>query len=594
MIGAHSVVFNADPHTDTTWGPAFNQNPEFANDLTNWWPGNATQTWVWQGGQAVGNLPGGGAAVLTIFASPNSVLKPADARLIRLTMQIDVRTDNTRVLYLRIGYGISQGGAPFVYHQTVINNPKRGIHTVEVISDPTTVPPNYPYIRPDVRLETPMAGVPGPVPPQAAAVDYMRLQAATAAQLTADLSCLVDELAIHHGRDDTDSQPDASSCTLDLSTDTAEEDWPSILEIGGVITVTTTLPTANCVRFVGRVTDINQGWDDAGPDTPDRSVMQLIATGTLADLGRRTVGDTPWPQQLDGARVSAIMAAAGVVLSPATSDPGTVQILARDVDSQPALDLAQSVAADAGGFVWALRSGEIRYADADHRRGVTAALELDACDVLVTPTWQRTTEGLINDVSIGYGVAPEGSDQLRFTGKRADSIQRFGTYGLSATTQLAALADASAMGQLLLTRNSAPVWIFSALPLDVAGLSEADTAALLQMETSDLLSLTGLPAAGSVPTSAFLWVEGWRERLAFGVHELELVVSGYCRTSPPPRWDDVDPSLTWDSMGAKTWDDAACFGPTPDLGRWNDIPASVRWDTVPATSTWNNPATREA
>ena len=367
-----------------------------------------------------------------------------------------------------------------------------------------------------------------------------------------DISCLVDSVAIHHGRDDTDSQPEASSCTLDISTDTQDADLPATLDVGALVKVTTTVGGTVLVRFSGKVTDISQGWDEAGEETPDEAVAQVIATGSVADLGRRTVGDTPWPQQLDGARVSAILAAAGVVLSPATSDPGTVQILARDVDSQPALDLAQAVASDAGGIVWTTRNGEIRYADADHRRGTQAALVLDACDVLVTPTWQRTTAGLINDVSIGYGVAADGADQPRYTASRQDSISKWGEYSLSSSTQLAALADATAMGNLLLTRNREPVWILSALPIDVADLTQAETVALLSLELGDLITVTGLPAAGTVPTTATLWVEGWTETLTWAGHQLELTVSGYCRTVPAPRWNDLDPALTWDQMGT-TW-----------------------------------------
>ena len=53
----------------------------------------------------------------------------------------------------------------------------------------------------------------------------------------------------------------------------------------------------------------------------------------------------------------------------------------------------EEVAGDAGGIVWATRAGDVRYADANHRRGTVAALTLDACDVLVTPIWSRTTDG---------------------------------------------------------------------------------------------------------------------------------------------------------------------------------------------------------
>lgn len=402
-----------------------------------------------------------------------------------------------------------------------------------------------------------------------------------------DISCLVDRVAIRHGRDDTDTQPEPNSATFDISLDTDIDVYPPGLDVGGFLSVTTTVPgNPPSVRFYGKITDVDQTWEDAGADTPDRQSVQVIAAGPLADLGRRVVGDAPWAQQLDGARVAAVMEAAGVTLDPLYSDPGTVQILARDVDSQPALDVAQGTAGNAGGVVWSTRDGEIRYADADHRRGTTAALELDSCDILVTPKWSRTTAGLVNKVSIGYGESGE-SEQPRYVAQRDDSIGAYGRYELSTATELAALADATAMGNLLLTRNRVPVWLMPALPVDVAGLDAAQYAALLTLEMHSLISLTGLPDANGAPTSTYLWLEGYTENLEYGVHEIELAVSGYCRTVPPPRWDDVQPGQTWDTSGYLTWDDASCFGPTPNLGRWNDVPASTRWDQLPPGQTWD-------
>lgn len=405
-----------------------------------------------------------------------------------------------------------------------------------------------------------------------------------------DISCLVIDVTIQHGRESADSQPVASAVTLNIEP-TALDPIPAALEIGAIITVTTVSSTAtDSIRFVGAVTDINLGWEDAGELTPDSGTGQIVATSALADLGRRVVGDTPWPQELDGARVNRIMAAAGVTLDPEFSDPGTVEILARDVDSQAALQLAQDVANDAAGIVWATRAGEIRYADAAHRRGTTPALTLDACQILVTPTWRRTTEGLINYVSIGYGETPEGEEgeQPRAIASNPSSQARYGRYEYTAGTQLAATADAEAMAQLLMVRNSSPVWIMAALPIDVAGLTDADYDALLGLDVGDLLVLTGLPAIGAAPTSASLWVEGWREELAFDSHALEIVVSGYCRTAPPPRWDDISPTWTWDNTPSNlTWDDATCIGPPVSFGRWADVPASLRWDQVAPDISWD-------
>ena len=362
---------------------------------------------------------------------------------------------------------------------------------------------------------------------------------------SADISCLVDSVSISHGRDDPGSQPEASSATISLSVD-APDLLPGVVDVGALVAVTSQTAGGTYERFSGRVTDLALGWDEAGADTPDNGVGQIVAVGILAELGRRVVGDTPFPQELDGARVARVMAAAGITLDPLFSDPGTVQLLPRDVDAQQALDVAHSAAVSATGVLWQTRAGLVRYADSDHRRGATAALTLDACDVLVSPTWRRTLEGLVNSVSIGYGPEPVEGDASRYVASNAESIAKWGTYAYSTTTELAALSDAQAQGELLLVRNSSPVWVMAALPVDVAGLDAAQYEALLGLDMHSLVTLTGLPGLGTAPTSAHLWVEGWREELAWGTHELELVVSGYCRTVPPPRWDDVASSWQWD------------------------------------------------
>lgn len=402
-----------------------------------------------------------------------------------------------------------------------------------------------------------------------------------------DLSCLADTVDLTGGRDDSGSQPEASAATIGVSVGPDDEPLPASVEIGARVVVATTT-TAEYVRFTGWITDVALGWDEAGTMTPNTWTGQVIATGSLAAAGRRLAGAVAFPQELDGARVSRIMAEAGITLNPATSDPGTVQILPRDIAPRSATELARSVAQSGSGMLYETRDGEIRYSDAEHRRGTVPALTLDACDVLVTPTWRRTTEGLINQVSIGYGIPAEGGEPPRYTDESATSVTRYGRYNYDLSTELAALADAQALGQLLLVRNSSPVWILGELPIDVGGLDPATYDALLGIDLHDLISLTGMPAAGGVPTTATLWVEGWKEHLEAGTHEISLVVSGYCRTAPPPRWDDVDPGWTWDTVpAALTWDEATCLGPVPPMGRWNDVPASTRWDTVPAATTWD-------
>lgn len=404
-----------------------------------------------------------------------------------------------------------------------------------------------------------------------------------------DVSCLVEQVTVTQGRGDTTTQPEAATATVDLD---LEADWlPEAVEIGALLTVQTQLTAGPpLTRFCGPISDITLGWDDAGVDTPNAGTGQLIATATLADLGRRVIGDQPWPQELDGARVTRILTLAGMPATTANVDPGAVQILPRDVDSTDALQLAQDTAGNAGGIVWQTRDGLVCYADARHRHNLPVDLALDVCQILVTPAWSKTLQGLTNKVSVGYGIpAGQDADQPRYVAQADASIGRYGVFDYSIATQLAALADAQALAGLLLARNSTPVWVMTSLPVDVADLPEPDTVTLLGLEMHSLIALSGLPIiAPGAPTNALLWVEGWAETLTADGHALELVVSGYCRTVPPPLWDDTDPGWTWDTLDpALTWDGAACLGPPVRDDRWADVPASTRWDNVPAGTTWD-------
>jgi hypothetical protein len=400
----------------------------------------------------------------------------------------------------------------------------------------------------------------------------------------ADVTCLVDEAAIRYGRTDATGQPEASTTTINI--DLTDDVLPAYVEIGAPVEISTTLAGTTYPRFAGTLTDIALAWDDAGTDTPNSGAAMLIATSALANLGRIVVGDAPFPQELDGARVARVLTLAGITPAPGETDPGTVQILPRDIDSTDALTVINDTATSAMGLLWETPDGAILYADSEHRRNAFIDLELDACDVLVTPTWSRNLAGLVNKVSIGYGPPPDEGEQARFIDDNPASIAKFNLYNYTTTTELATLGDAIALAGSLLARNSFPVWVMPDLPVDVAGLDPADTATLLGLTMHSLISLTGLPAIGTAPTTAALWVEGWSERLTHGDHEIEISVSGYCRTAPAPRWEDIDPTLTWNAA-AGTWDEAVCIGPQIPGDTWGDIPASTRWDAVPAGITWD-------
>lgn len=579
MIGRHVVTITNSP-TGDLWGAPLNTNPGFSSGADGWaLMGRA----VYSGGgislpegQPVNGWYGGVAPSPGVQYGP--VVSTQQIRVVA-RVRCDVATS------IRLDIMQSASPDPNTGSQKPLGDFALlpGTRTIDITGTGFLAGAQFVYTSPRLYKITSNGSL---------WVDSLEMFVWDPANAPVDITCLVDEATIRHGRDDTTSQPDASTCTLDMSWINGVDTLPDFVEIGRGLFVDTEYPPGSGTmfrRFAGRITDLAYGWDEAGEETPDRVVGQIIGAGYIADLARRVVGDAPFPQELDGARVSRVLSLAGVALDPATSDPGTVQILPRDIDSQPALDVAHSTALSAGGMVWETRSGDVRYSDAEHRRGSLVALVLDACDILVTPTWSRTTDGLINSASIGYGAIPEGGEQPRWVVRRDDSIDRYGRYEFTATTELAALADAQSMASLILTRQSSPVWLFSQLPVDMAGLDDERTAALLGLDMHALVSVTGLPVAGGAPTTAALWVEGWQETLYAGGHDIQIAVSGFCRTAPPPRWDDIDPEWTWDTIApaSLTWDDITCMGPPLHTGRWADVPASLRWNAVDPGITWD-------
>lgn len=576
MIGRHSVSVSAD-RSGSPWSAALNFNPYLDASATGWVIAPGTAVWA-DGRVAPVN------SMDQVGASATADLVVGARYRIRAVFATDART------LVAINLHFFNAAGAKVLDQVVGSqtyDPGSWAWTIEFVPRSVPVGTTVAKIAPSVYRVAQGAN------PSLASVSSLELSRLVDTAPPIDLSCLVDDVSIHHGRDDVSQQPDAPTATIVGSYDNRDETMPTQVEIGATVTVSTRYPDAtdgfDYTRFRGRITDVEMTWPDADSDTPYLVEFQVIAAGFSADLGRRVVGDAPFPQELDGARVSRVLSLAGVVLDPFTSDPGTVQVLPRDVDSQPALDVAQETAGSALGIVWETKDGSIRYADAEHRRNSVPLIELDSCEILVAPVWNRDTDQLINKASIGYGPTPDEGEQPRYIVQSDSSIATYGLYFYTATTELARLADAQALGSMIVGRNNEPVWVMSDLPVDVAGLDAGDTQRVLELEMHDLVSVTALPAAGSAPTTAALFVEGWDEKLAWGIHELQLHVSGFCRSSPPPRWDDVDPAWSWDTISPSslTWDGVSCLGPNTSTGRWNDVSASLRWNSVAPSITWN-------
>lgn len=418
----------------------------------------------------------------------------------------------------------------------------------------------------------------------------------------------VGAITITHGRPSADVRPEASTCSLTVKVE-ALTAWPTLgtpltVDLSAGMLAALGAPAGAARRFTGRVTNPTV--------RPGAGLATVTAAGPRARAARVPIGDTPWPAELDGpraARVFAEVLAADASFVIGAIDPGTVTVLARDVDRQPAGALLDALAADTGGDAWQLRDGTLVWYDARHRQNAVPILALTAGDVLAGAEWTQDLDGMLTDLTVAYGLEPQA--EVRITDAGAEDPAAgpgFGRLSARVSTQLANQADAFTYATEQVGRRSWPRWRVPSLAVDMLRtLDPAQAAALAGAEAGELVEVVGLPTTGPL-SSTRLWVEGWAEEITRNHWRMALAVTAYGQTGPAMRWVDVptdyqpagapgDPlpsrvPLTWGSapVAGVTWLAAVAWWPGEDvdLGRWADYPSNVRWADVSASTDWGD------
>lgn len=352
---------------------------------------------------------------------------------------------------------------------------------------------------------------------------------------------------------------------------------------GGVNASTSTRVATPARRFTGSITDL-QAIPAQG--VTGHAFVRCVAASPLAKLGRVTIGDAPWPAELDGVRADRILdlvVAQVPSITVAGVDPGFYSVNARDVDRKDALGLLRELAADALGVLAQNRDGSIDYQDADSRQGAASRVTLDASQALASSAWTSDLAGLVNDLTVAYGGAePQAETRL----VDPVSIAAFGPYAARVATQLEVLDGADDYALAVVGRYSRPAWRIDGLTVElIRSVPLATAAILLDLEVSDLLTVTGFPSTGPFVTSR-LWVEGWTETIERDAWVLALNVSGYRQGGTAGRWADVDPAVSWDEVPSDvSWLGFASWEfPEADLGRWLDEASDLDW--TDAVGTW--------
>jgi len=337
----------------------------------------------------------------------------------------------------------------------------------------------------------------------------------------------------------------ASTPTWDNSTDT----WDAQ-------TGTWDSKVTRITLFSGYVTDLTAAW----LITPEGTLptTRCVAVDPLTALANTLVGDAPWPSETCAARASRIAALVGIALTILGTGP---VLLARDVDRQPALDLLDGCAADGsewGGIFYDPSSATYQWTLGTERNTTTAAITVDACNMLGDFTVVQAVSDIVNDVTVTYG-----SPTAEVYATDAGSASKDGTRHVTISTHLANTTDAQQRATDHLTRYLTPAWkvdhlLVPSSLLDPAG-ERPFAESLLKLPLGARIAMTGLPAPASSNPNGYL--EGWSfdmqgspDKWSVGLHVSPAQWSG-----PLITWDGADTAV------APSWD------AVPYYTAWNDV-----------------------
>jgi hypothetical protein len=379
----------------------------------------------------------------------------------------------------------------------------------------------------------------------------------------------VGTITIRRGRTSPDQAPAPASCSTSFPVSGAVP-----VASGDLVTVEvpverylgTGVDPGVFTRFHGNATD-----PELNVRRNQLHTLELVAVSSLARLGRIDVGDTPWPQEPAETRAERILelaAAQDPLLSVAASagvDPGP-DVVARDVDSQPALGLLGELVESTGGQVIETRDGTIYFRSRawSYGDGFMPTIQLGAGHY--AEPLKLSQAPAVNSATVAYGTA---NPQASVTVEDAPAIAQAGRVAVRVSTQLATEADARAFALDLVGAGSRPAYQLDRLEIDLVDLWRREDAgqpvgalvlSLLSLEPGDVIEVLDLPpVVPELPGGAWFGVEGWTETITPTSWRLQLDLVDFARLASPAPWTDIPldvawadlpPDLSWASLGA--------------------------------------------
>jgi hypothetical protein len=380
------------------------------------------------------------------------------------------------------------------------------------------------------------------------------------------------------GRDDIYSQPNPSYIQITLI---ALNNQTLPFDINDSLDLQVKDSSATYVNlFGGDITDVTV---EVGQTGATATVIQytIIAMGSLARIAREIWNDNI-SQDEDGNQVYEILSS--VLLGtwndvPAASQWSTynatetwlqaVNLGLGEID-QPGLytmssqsnvtdtiyNVVSDIANSAFGYIYEDNSGNIGYADADHRQTYLLAngyVDLDAGHALGNGLSTVMRSGDVrNDIYLNYGNNYNSQE----TATDAASIALYGYKAETINSRIHGSADAQAIADRYIAQRAYPLPKFQSItfPITNAEIDNSDRDNLLGVFMGMPVFLDNLPT--QISGGSFEgYVEGWSWSTRFNELFLTINVSPTAfsqvamrwNTTPiTEAWNTIDPSLTWE------------------------------------------------
>ena len=236
--------------------------------------------------------------------------------------------------------------------------------------------------------------------------------------------------------------------------------------------------------------------------------------------------------------------------------PGLYTMENRAAQVDTIYNIASIIANSAFGYLYETNSGDIGYADADHRQTYLIAngyVDLDARHALSQGLSTITRSGDIrNDVYINYGNN-FGSQK---TATSASSIATYGYKAESIQSTIHSAVDAQEVADRYISQRAFPQPAFQSItfPITNPEIDNSDRDNLLGVFMGQPLNIQNLPA--QISTGEFEgYVEGWSWSTRFNELFLTINLSPVAYSQVAMRWNTVPIGEAWNTLSATlTWE----------------------------------------